>query len=130
MRFHLLFPSLLGVLFSLNVQAQTVSDSLSTTPTPATKQVQYAPGGYGPSAIINTGHFGFKVGPSLTSAPIQGVSPSIEKQKMDFHLGFLYRYRFTKFVLQPEVLYQLKGGTYHQFLIGSTNRTKTENNFN
>ena len=42
----------------------------------------------------------------------------------------MYRYRFTKFVIQPEILYQVKGGTYQQSQIGSSERITTENNFN
>lgn len=147
MRLHQLFACVMIVLLPFGSVAQTVSDSLATprsatsvTALPdtlsdepalgSTKKSPYAPGGYGPSSLINTGHFGIKVGPSLTRAPIQGVSPTIEKQKLDFHLGVMYRYRFTKFVIQPELLYQVKGGTYQQFQIGSSNRTTTENNFN
>ena len=141
MRLYQLFACVVGMALPFSTLAQTVSDSLSATPTSvsvtadqptpgSTQRPQYAPGGYGPSSLLNSGHFGFKVGPSLTSAPIQGVSPSIPKQKLDFHLGFLYRYRFTKFVIQPELLYQLRGGTYQQFQIGSSNRTTIENNFN
>ncbi|MEZ0540455.1 porin family protein [Fibrella arboris] len=143
MRLHQLFTCVVVVLLPLGSLAQTVSDSLSAapvTPSPdsvststtsvASKRPIYAPGGYGPSALLNYGHFGFKIGPSLTSAPIQGVSPTIPKQKLDFHLGIMYRYRFTKFVIQPELLYQIKGGTYQQLQIASTNRTTTENNFN
>ncbi|MEZ0485737.1 porin family protein [Fibrella aquatica] len=142
MRLHQLFACAAVVLLPLGTLAQTASDSLSATPSSiladtlpepsvsSTVKLKYAPGGYGPSALLNNGHFGFKVGPSLTSAPIQGVSPSIPKRKMDFHLGVMYRYRFTKFVVQPELLYQVKGGTYQQFQIASTNRTTTENNFN
>ncbi|ARK09967.1 porin family protein [Fibrella sp. ES10-3-2-2] len=137
MRLHQLFACVVGLALPLSTLAQTVSDSLSATPVTqdvptsgTSKRSQYAPGGYGPSALLNSGHFGIKVGPSLTSAPISGISPNIPKQKMDFHLGVMYRYRFTKFVIQPELLYQLKGGTYQQFQIGSTNRITTENNFN
>ncbi len=137
MRLYQLFACVVGMALPFSTLAQTVSDSLSATPdttdqpTPvSTQQMTYAPGGYGPSALLNSGHFGIKAGPSLTSAPIQGVSPTIAKQKLDFHFGVMYRYRFTKFVIQPELLYQLKGGTYQQFQIGSSNRTTTENNFN
>lgn len=137
MRLYQLFACVVGIALPFSALAQTVSDSLSATPvttdqpTPvSTQRLGYAPGGYGPSALLNSGHFGIKAGPSLTSAPIQGVSPTIAKQKLDFHLGVMYRYRFTKFVIQPELLYQLKGGTYQQLQIGSANRTTTENNFN
>jgi hypothetical protein len=90
----------------------------------------YAPGGYGPSALLNTGHFGLKVGAQITRAPIRGVSPSSVFNDMDFHLGVIYRYRFTKFVLQPELLYQIKGGTYERPQIGRTDAIRIENNFN
>ncbi len=137
MRLYQLFACVVGAALPFSTFAQTVSDSLSATPVTAeqpapvsAQRSKYAPGGYGPSALLNSGHFGIKVGPSLTSAPIQGVSPSIPKQKLDFHFGVLYRYRFTKFVIQPELLYQIKGGTYQQFQIGSSNRITTENNFN
>lgn len=147
MRLHPLFACVAVLLLPFGTLGQTVTDSLSATPVSATvvtaspdsvpapvalspAKPKFAPGGYGPSALLNSGHFGFKIGPSLTAAPIQGVSPSIPKQKMDFHLGVLYRYRFTKFVIQPELLYQVKGGTYQQLQIASTNRTTTENNFN
>ena len=139
MRLHQLFACVLGLSLPFGTLAQTVTDSLVATPVSAAlpapapiKRRTYAPGGYGPSALLNRGHFGLKVGPSLTSAPIgkDGVSPSIAKQKIDFHLGAMYRYRFTKFVIQPEVLYQVKGGTYQKLQIASTERTTTENNFN
>ena len=138
----------------LTALAQTPADSVATTPATSVTSVpqttmpsaqtlaevpepvsklkrgQLAPGGYGPSAMIYSGHFGVKIGPSLTEAPIDGVSPNFVKRKMDFHFGIMYRYRFNKFVIQPELLYQIKGGTYQQLAIGSTNRVTTENNFN
>lgn len=142
MRLYQLFACAVVALLPLGSRAQTVSDSLLTASPSlsdsasklpvagSAKQIHYAPGGYGPSSVLNTGHFGIKLGPSLTSAPIEGVSPTIPKQKMDFHFGVMYRYRFTRFVIQPELLYQVKGGTYQQLQIGSTTRTTTENNFN
>lgn len=155
MRIHKLFVCLLSACLPLTALAQTPADSVATTPAtsvtsapktampsaqtmapeapePVTKlkKGQLAPGGYGPSALVYSGHFGFKIGPSLTEAPIDGVSPSFVKRKLDFHLGLMYRYRFNKFVIQPELLYQVKGGTYQQLAIGSGNRITTENNFN
>lgn len=130
-----LFFVFVGTLLPLGALAQT--DSSATAPISTTtvadlpdRQPQYAPGGYGPSARLNSGHFGFKIGPSLTSAPTQGVTPTFSKRKLDFHVGAMYRYRFTKFVVQPELLYQRKGGTYQQLQIASTNRITTQNNFN
>ncbi len=145
MRLYPFFACVMVLALPLGSLAQTTSDSLSATPVSTTmatvapvpapakrSQKQSAPGGYGPSSLLNTGHFGFKLGPSLTSAPIVagGTTPSIVKRKMDFHVGLMYRYRFTKFVIQPELLYQVKGGTYQQLQIASTNRTTIENNFN
>jgi hypothetical protein len=95
------------------------------------RQPQFAPGGYGPSALMNSGHFGVKAGIQFTSAPIEGTSGSFVKRDMDIHFGVMYRYRFTKFVIQPELLYQIKGGTYQQLRIGSTSdRSTIDNNFN
>ena len=132
-----LLACLAGAVPSGNLLAQTTPDSTLAAPTPAptvarNPRAGYAPGGYGPSARLFSGHFGLKVGPSLTRAPIVagGITPSIVKQKMDFHFGVMYRYRFNKFVIQPELLYQVKGGTYQQEQIASTTRTTIENNFN
>ncbi|MBO0931061.1 porin family protein [Fibrella aquatilis] len=152
MRIHQVFVCLLSACLPLAALAQTPADSVATTPAvsataaaaplsqtmaaeapePTTKlrKGQLAPGGYGPSARVFDGHFGFKIGPSLTESPIDGVSPTFVKRKLDFHLGVMYRYRFYKFVLQPELLFQIKGGTYQQLAIGSSNRITTENNFN
>ncbi|CCG99175.1 hypothetical protein FAES_1165 [Fibrella aestuarina BUZ 2] len=156
MRIHQVVIYALSVCLPLGTLAQTTpGDSLPVAPSaqpgitiplqasaavpetdPSPKQArperkgQYAPGGYGPSALLYTGHFGVKAGAQLTSAPITGVSPSIEKRDLDIHLGVLYRYRFSKFVIQPELLYQIKGGNYQRLQIGSSNRATIENNFN
>lgn len=119
----------------ITIPLQTTALVPETDPSPAQarperRDAQYAPGGYGPSALINSGHFGIKAGAQLTNAPITGVSPSIEKQDLDIHFGAFYRYRFKRFVIQPELLYQIKGGNYQRIQIGSANRTTIENNFN
>jgi hypothetical protein len=120
---------------SLPATPAVVATPASETTTSAirTSAKRYARGGYGASALLNSGHFGLKVGVQLTSAPITegSVSPSIVKQDLDFHFGVMYRYRFSKFVIQPEVLYQIKGGTYQRLQVGSTtNRNTIDNNFN
>jgi hypothetical protein len=115
------------------VMPAPASPASQTAPATRTRPLRYAPGGYGPSALLNSGHFGVKFGVQLTSAPLTegSVSPSIVKQDMDFHFGFVYRYRFTKFVIQPELLYQIKGGTYQRLQVGSTtSRATIDNNFN
>lgn len=58
------------------------------------------------------GHFGVKVGASLTRVNISGISLNIPKQALVPHFGVMYRYRQQRFVLQPEVLLALKGATF------------------
>lgn len=70
------------------------------------------------------GVFAVKVGPSSSKTLIDGDSPYISKFKTAFHLGALYRLRYHRVVLQPEVLYSLKGGTFKE----STGITR--NNYN
>ncbi|QJW88275.1 PorT family protein [Spirosoma taeanense] len=75
------------------------------------------------------GHFGVKAGVSLTRLNISGISPNIPKQKLDPHLGVMYRYRLHKFVIQPEVLLAAKGGTMQVQRIGATTRETIRNNY-
>ena len=56
------------------------------------------------------GHFGIKVGASLTKVAISGTTANIAKQNLDPVLGVMYRYRLHKFVVQPEALLSIKGG--------------------
>jgi hypothetical protein len=72
-------------------------------------------------------HFGFKIGPSLTRLYVSGITPNVPKQKIDFHLGGMYRFRYNKFVLQPEVLYSVKGGTFQAVKVGG--KVTTKNNY-
>ncbi|GAB3576707.1 hypothetical protein GCM10027578_43090 [Spirosoma luteolum] len=70
------------------------------------------------------GHFGVKLGGSLTRISISGTSANIPKQKLDPVLGVMYRYRINKFVVQPEVLLQIKGGTFQTEQVGGRTTTK------
>jgi len=58
------------------------------------------------------GHFGFKAGPTLTQLAVSGISPYVPKRTLDPHLGVMYRYRIQRFVLQPELLFSSKGGSF------------------
>ncbi|GAA4412094.1 hypothetical protein GCM10023187_38680 [Nibrella viscosa] len=76
------------------------------------------------------GHFGIKVGPALTRTSVSGITPNIPKNKIDFQFGAIYQLRLNRFVLQPEVLYAVKGGTFQVTRIGSTTRETIRNNYN
>lgn len=76
------------------------------------------------------GHFGIKAGPALTRVPVSGISPNIPKNKIDFQFGAMYQLRLNRFVLQPEVLYAVKGGAFQITRIGSTSRETIRNNYN
>lgn len=58
------------------------------------------------------GHFGIKIGGSLTRVAISGTSANIPKQNLDPNLGIMYRYRLHRLVLQPEALLNIKGGSF------------------
>ena len=58
------------------------------------------------------GHFGLKVGGSLTRVAVSGISLNVPKQALQPHLGVMYRYRLQRFVVQPEVLLAIKGSTF------------------
>lgn len=64
------------------------------------------------------GHFGVKVGASLTRISVSGITQNIPKQALQPHLGLMYRYRYNRFVVQPEVLLAVKGGTFQQERVG------------
>lgn len=72
------------------------------------------------------GHFGVKVGASLTRVTISGISPNIPKQSLQPHLGFMYRYRLQRFVVQPELLFAVKGGTFQQERVGGRATTREQ----
>ena len=60
------------------------------------------------------GHFGIKFGASFTQIAISGTSVNIPKRSLQPHLGVIYRYRYNRYVLQPELLLAIKGGTFQQ----------------
>lgn len=60
------------------------------------------------------GHFGVKVGASFTQIAISGTSANIPKRALEPHLGVMYRYRYNRFVVQPEGLFSIRGGTFQQ----------------
>jgi hypothetical protein len=66
------------------------------------------------------GHFGVKVGGGLTRLSLSGTSANIPKQNLDPHLGIMYRYRLHKVVLQPELLLNIKGGSFQVEQTGGT----------
>ena len=69
------------------------------------------------------GHFGVKVGASFTQIAISGTSVNIPKRSLQPHLGLMYRYRYNRYVLQPELLLAIKGGTFQQEQTGATRTT-------
>ncbi len=71
------------------------------------------------------GHFGFKAGASLTRLNVSGITSNIPKQALQPHVGVMYRYRYQKFVVQPELLWAVKGTNMQTPQIGSTQRTTT-----
>ncbi|WP_019989038.1 porin family protein [Rudanella lutea] len=75
-----------------------------------------------------SGHFGIKAGPSVTTLRVSGITPNSPRRKFDYHLGGMYRLRLNQFVIQPEVLISLKGGTFVTERVGG--RQTTRNNFN
>ena len=58
------------------------------------------------------GHFGVKVGASFTQLALSGTTVNIPKRNLDPNIGIMYRYRLRKFVIQPEVLLNVKGGSF------------------
>lgn len=83
--------------------------------------------GYHPPTTLN-GHFGLKFGAQTTKTAIQGTSPNIAKNSTQFNLGVMYRLRYRKYVLQPELLYSVKGGSFT--VEQTTGATVTHNNYN
>lgn len=56
--------------------------------------------------------FGLKAGTNTAKTVVNGSDLFISKYNTGFHLGGFYHARFGKFVVQPEILYQVKGGTF------------------
>ena len=75
------------------------------------------------------GHFGLKIGASLTRLTVSGITPNIPKQSLAPHLGVMYRYRLQKFVIQPEVLLAVKGGSFQTERIGAASRDTKKNQY-
>jgi len=75
------------------------------------------------------GHFGLKAGVAVTRVAISGgTETTIPKNKIDFNLGVMYRLRYHRLVFQPELLFNLKGGTYQ--IVRTAGRETIKNNFN
>jgi hypothetical protein len=72
------------------------------------------------------GVFGVKVGANSSLTAQDGVTPYFQKFKTDFHFGGLYRLRLNRIVLQPEVLYSIKGGSFRNM----TTKAVVRNNYN
>lgn len=68
--------------------------------------------------------FGLKAGTNTAKTVVSGSDLFISKYNTGFHLGGFYRARFGKFVVQPEILYQVKGGTF------KNNDALIRNNYN
>lgn len=75
------------------------------------------------------GHFGVKIGASLARLNVSGISPNIPKQALAPHVGIMYRYRFQQFVIQPELLLTVKGGTFQTERIGAAGRDTKSNSY-
>lgn len=75
------------------------------------------------------GHFGLKVGGAITSLQLSGATINIPKRKLDPLVGVMYRYRYNRYVIQPEVLFNIRGGTFQQIVVGETNRKTIKGNY-
>ena len=75
------------------------------------------------------GHFGVKIGGSLTRLNVTGTTLITPKQALEPHIGVMYRYRLQRLVLQPEVLLAVKGGSFQVPRIGSTTRDTKNNQY-
>jgi len=74
------------------------------------------------------GHFGVKIGASLTEVTITGTTANIPKRALEPHLGVMYRYRYHRLVLQPEALLAVKGSTF-QVIQATGERLTTSNSY-
>ena len=70
------------------------------------------------------GHFGVKVGAGLTNLNVSGITANLPKRALQPHVGVMYRYRYNKFVFQPEALIAVKGSTFKVERLGNTTTTK------
>lgn len=64
------------------------------------------------------GHFGFKVGAGFANLNVSGITANTPKQVLQPHLGLMYRYRYHRFVAQPELLLAIKGSTFRVERVG------------
>ncbi|GAB4010670.1 hypothetical protein GCM10028808_22240 [Spirosoma migulaei] len=60
------------------------------------------------------GHFGVKIGASFTQIAISGSTVNIPHRALEPHLGLIYRYRYNRWVVQPEAILSIRGGTFQQ----------------
>nr|WP_227686975.1 porin family protein [Spirosoma arboris] len=60
------------------------------------------------------GHFGVKIGASFTQIAISGATVNIPHRALQPHLGLIYRYRYNRWVVQPEAILSIRGGTFQQ----------------
>jgi hypothetical protein len=68
--------------------------------------------------------YGFKVGTGISkTAIIDNPSNIIPKLRNDFNIGLFYRRNFNKLSIQPELYYQVRGGSFK----ASTNFAETGN---
>jgi hypothetical protein len=75
------------------------------------------------------GHFGLKIGAALSQINITGVNTSIPKRSLQPHIGAMYRYRYHKFVAQPELLIAMKGATFKTPVAGQAEPSITGVNY-
>lgn len=70
------------------------------------------------------GHFGIKVGAGITNLSVSGITANSPKQAIQPHIGVMYRYRYNKFVFQPEALIAVKGSTFRVERLGTSTVVK------
>lgn len=85
--------------------------------------------GYHPPTTLN-GHFGAKIGAQAAQTAIDGASTIISKRAISFNAGVVYRLRYRKYVLQPELLYNVKGGAFEVETVSGSPRSVIKNNYN
>lgn len=69
------------------------------------------------------GHFGVKLGASFTQIAISGSTVNIPHRALEPHLGLMYRYRYNRWVVQPEAIMSIRGGTFQQELANGSRTT-------
>jgi len=78
------------------------------------------------------GHFGVKAGASSAKTGQVGTSSFISRYRTTFHLGGMYRLRVNRFVVQPELLFSNKGGSFKGTVnqLGGARTEVIRNNYN